>query len=151
MLVNRVTHCDFFVYTKVDFLLDTIPFDEEFCSDLLMHCEDFFHQYLLPEIVIRRILNQEQMPVELSVNDEDSTLPITVEALALKNSQQLSNICICGEADYGKMISCKNENCEIGTFHYGCAGIARKPRGDWYCQDCNAEMAIDFLIEEIDG
>ena len=35
--------------------------------------------------------------------------------------------------EYGKMIICDNETCDIGWYHYGCINMKRKPRGRWIC------------------
>ena len=64
--------------------------------------------------------------------------------------QDLSNqgTCICGHVEHGKMITCGNTDCDIGTYHYGCVGISRKPRGTWLCPDCHADADIDFFLTE---
>eukprot|EP00795_Rhopilema_esculentum_P015969 gene15969-7301_t len=44
--------------------------------------------------------------------------------------------CICRGPEFGNMITCKNQSCEIGRYHYSCVNIKRAPRNGWVCQNC---------------
>ncbi|RDX45425.1 hypothetical protein OH76DRAFT_1408004 [Lentinus brumalis] len=44
--------------------------------------------------------------------------------------------CFCNQVSYGEMIACDNPTCEREWFHLGCVGLARAPKGKWYCRDC---------------
>lgn len=50
--------------------------------------------------------------------------------------------CYCGQPSYGEMIGCDaHTECEIEWFHYGCVGLERPPKDQWFCPDCSARMA----------
>ena len=61
MLVNHKSICDFIVYTDVDCHIVTIPIDGTFCEKLITCCDNFFHYYMLPEIVTHCILDTLQV------------------------------------------------------------------------------------------
>jgi len=44
--------------------------------------------------------------------------------------------CLCQQVSYGEMIGCDNQDCPIEWFHFGCMGLATKPKGKWYCPKC---------------
>ena len=44
--------------------------------------------------------------------------------------------CVCNNVDYGQMILCDNKHCKIGWFHFDCVGLALKPKGKWFCNNC---------------
>lgn len=46
--------------------------------------------------------------------------------------------CICQQVSYGEMVACDNRDCPIEWFHFGCVGLAAKPRGQWFCPRCSA-------------
>jgi hypothetical protein len=46
--------------------------------------------------------------------------------------------CTCRSIAYGDMISCDNEKCNIEWFHFGCVGLTKMPKGDWYCKTCKS-------------
>lgn len=48
--------------------------------------------------------------------------------------------CLCKGAESGRMIACDNQDCSIEWFHYACVGIKRKPKGRWYCPECNMKQ-----------
>lgn len=48
--------------------------------------------------------------------------------------------CLCKGDENGRMIACDNQDCSIEWFHYSCVGIKRRPKGKWYCPDCNAKL-----------
>eukprot|EP00898_Chlorokybus_atmophyticus_P004494 jgi/Chlat1/5045/Chrsp33S05055 len=48
--------------------------------------------------------------------------------------------CYCNRVSFGQMIACDNPTCPIEWFHFECVGIAddNRPKGAWFCPDCNA-------------
>lgn len=46
--------------------------------------------------------------------------------------------CYCGKGEYGDMIACDNPDCTLEWFHYECVGIARSPKGEWFCDNCKS-------------
>ena len=57
MLANGKRFCDFVVFTNAGLHnIDSIPFDQQFCDEIVESCDSFFYQYLLPEIVSHQIL-----------------------------------------------------------------------------------------------
>ena len=45
--------------------------------------------------------------------------------------------CVCRQIAHGEMISCDNDDCEIEWFHYGCVGLNKEPRNQWFCPICS--------------
>jgi len=45
--------------------------------------------------------------------------------------------CFCRQVSYGEMIGCDNVDCPIEWFHFGCVNLSIKPRGEWYCRNCD--------------
>ncbi|ESO85591.1 hypothetical protein LOTGIDRAFT_107649, partial [Lottia gigantea] len=41
--------------------------------------------------------------------------------------------CYCDQDEFGSMICCDNQNCEI---QYNCVGVETAPKGKWHCPDC---------------
>ncbi|KAI8869778.1 hypothetical protein GQ42DRAFT_146705 [Ramicandelaber brevisporus] len=44
--------------------------------------------------------------------------------------------CHCKRPQFGQMIACDSDDCEIEWFHYECVGLTDSPEGSWYCQAC---------------
>ena len=125
-----------------------MPFDADFCDDLVEKCDNFFHLYLLPELVTHQwhtsnLLGYHPSKPQREQEDGDSSEIIDVGRLSPINPPET---CVCGNLEYGKMITCANSGCEIGSYHYECVGINRKPRKIWFCPDCEDETTIDFMI-----
>lgn len=50
--------------------------------------------------------------------------------------------CYCQQVSYGEMVGCDGENCEKEWFHLPCTGLKELPKGEWYCDDCKANMTV---------
>ena len=143
MLANGKRFCDFVVFTNAGLHIDNIPFDQQFCDELVESCDSFFYQYL-PEIVSHRILktkaSNHPKVAPLSNVGEDNELMELIDAgqhnPRIMTVTGQTCICICGDPEYGKMLQCRNIDCEIGSYHHGCVEICRKPKGKWVCRDC---------------
>lgn len=48
--------------------------------------------------------------------------------------------CYCQQVSYGEMVGCDGENCEKEWFHLPCTGLKELPKGEWFCDDCKANM-----------
>jgi inhibitor of growth protein 3 len=44
--------------------------------------------------------------------------------------------CFCRHPSFGEMVGCECDACPFQWFHFGCVGLQRKPRGQWYCYAC---------------
>jgi len=51
--------------------------------------------------------------------------------------------CICNRPQFGEMIGCDDEKCEIEWFHVGCVNVSPSALkgGTWYCSDCLKRQA----------
>ena len=122
MYVFGLKSCDFVVYTNKECHVIAIPYDKEFCDQLVKVCEKFFFTFILPELVTRKLEN--------SVNSCNSTSePI--------DTGKTDIWCLCREPEYGRMIECSNEDCPTQWYHYECVNIRRCPRGKWICPECS--------------
>ena len=72
--------------------------------------------------------------VRSSTSCSGITLDIDIDLFSLNTDNE--EYYVCKEGEYGKMIYCDGTKCPIGWWHYGCAGITRKPRGKWFCTYC---------------
>ena len=147
MLVNHSAVCDFVVFTECGIHVAIVRHNSEFCTELVELCDNFFHEYLLPELVTQKmrttnlaVRREQELP---SHAEQDSELDVDVGQLSPINPP---TTCVCGNPEYGKMITCGNSDCEIGSYHYECVGILRKPRKLWMCPGCEEEATIDFMI-----
>ena len=109
MFLTKCQYCDFVVYTKQSMVIVRVPIDIDFCKHLVTKCEQFIKDYVIVELVTRRLEN----------------LPISSATTSLENKENDNRTtwCLCSEPEYGRMIKCVN--------------IRRKPKGKWYCVNCD--------------
>lgn len=132
MHVNRVLCGDFVVYTLKELKVnEMIPYDKHFTQAGIKQSENFFLSHVLPEILTGKL--------ELSLTD---TLG-NQNADELNEDTDLELFYLCNQPEYGKMIACDNEDCDIVWFHYPCVNVKRKPRGKWFCPDCKRDSSIE--------
>ena len=111
----QVSVCDLVIWTTQRYLNLLIDFDQEFCDDMINKAQAFFMRAVLPSIIFS---------THKSTTHKSST-------------DQL--YCSCQEPEYGNMIACENENCDIEWYHFNCAGITSQPSGKWYCPECSMD------------
>lgn len=99
MHVCNVSHCDFVVWTKQEFVVQRIMKDQDFLLETMPKAYKVFISVILPELLTRQ--------------NDPCLKPI-------KCCKQ------CGRPQFGKMIECVR--C-LSAFHYSCAGIKRKTQG----------------------
>lgn len=46
--------------------------------------------------------------------------------------------CYCEQGSYGDMVGCDGPDCKREWFHLGCIGLSAPPKGQWFCEDCQA-------------
>ncbi len=53
--------------------------------------------------------------------------------------------CYCQRVSFGEMIACDNPDCAIEWFHFGCVGLSldSRPKGKWFCKECQALSKTD--------
>lgn len=122
MMVFDVQYCDFVVMTQPSgtpvLVIVRVGWESDFLEKLQRKCSAFLKDYLLPELLTSRL------------KDKQMSNP------TIEQYEQLQRWCICKEPEYGKMIMCSHEGCQIGWFHYRCVDVKRKPRGKWLCPRC---------------
>ncbi|WAR26954.1 ING4-like protein [Mya arenaria] len=119
MLVYGVQYCDFVVLTQPSgtpsLVIIRVQRDSQFIDNLEKKCNAFLSHHLLPELMTSKLRNKQVVNTP---------------------TEDVQTWCICEEREYGKMILCSNEDCQIGWCHYGCVNVKRKPRGRWLCPRC---------------
>ncbi|VDI16885.1 Hypothetical predicted protein [Mytilus galloprovincialis] len=124
MYILKVTYCDFVVYTKCkplpSLVIIRVPIDINFCNSMIVKCNRFIQDYVVKELITRDLENQ----------------PATTSSTQDDNNNVTETWCLCSEPEYGRMIKCDNLDCPYQWFHYKCVNIRRKPRGKWYCLNC---------------
>lgn len=111
MGVTGIESCFFIVWTPIEIKINKICFDKEFWEDMILSSlKDFL--CLLPELCMRNL-------------DQ-----------SLNNLSFQKLYCICNKPEEGKMIACDKDGCPITWFYFKCVNITRKPKGTWYCPNC---------------
>ena len=112
MLVTEKEHCDFFVWSKKNFISIRVIKDETFCESLKNKIEIVFMKVILPELVTR---------------NKDPA-----------NTEYQKLYCYCNRPCFKPMIGCDNDKCKLSWFHYSCVNILRTPNENtkWFCPDC---------------
>ena len=105
LTVCRKDYCDFIVWTPVGMYVERIIRSSFMFEPIKAALDDFFRIVLLPLL------------------------------LQGKNSVKAAVFCWCQQEESGRMIACDNSKCAIEWFHFTCAGLARKPRGNWFCSN----------------
>ena len=125
----RVPHYSVVVYIMKFYRhdRDSNPFGQQFCDELVESCDSFFYQYLLPEIVSHRILKTKASNHPKVGEDNELAELVDVGQHNHPNMTVTAQASIC---------ICQNIDCEVGSYHYGCVEIRRKPKGKWLCRDC---------------
>eukprot|EP00474_Spongospora_subterranea_P010674 CRZ11132.1 hypothetical protein [Spongospora subterranea] len=49
--------------------------------------------------------------------------------------------CLCRKVQFGDMIACDEDSCDIEWYHYECVGLKTAPKGKWYCPGCRLKRA----------
>ena len=113
MLVTERCFCNFFVWSKNDWLLIHVEKNEEFCKKLLCKLEQVFMKVILKELVTR---------------DADP-----------ENEKRNQLYCYCNRPSIKPMIAFDNSKCKYEWFHYSCVNLVRTPaeNSKWYCPDCS--------------
>ncbi|WAR11613.1 hypothetical protein MAR_025793, partial [Mya arenaria] len=112
MLVYGVQYCDFVVLTQPSgtpsLVIIRVQRYSQFIDNLEKKCNAFLSHHLLPEFMTSKLRNKQVVNTP---------------------TEDVQTWCICEEREYGKMILCSNEDCQIGCqCHYGCVNVKRKPR-----------------------
>ena len=115
LLVTGMELCDFVCWTQEGLFVETIKKDYSYLAELLPKLRTFYIKYILPELLTHH-------------RKDSSTLDGSTE----------DKYCYCHRGEEGRMIACDNPYCKIEWFHYSCVGIKRKPKGNWYCKDCQS-------------
>ena len=144
MFLTKKGYCDFVVWTSVDMHVLRLFPDQGFWDECVAKACRLFRLAVLPELVGNWMDQQavaQVLPVSpLKPNNRSLSLsPIErqgqVEDKAKDPNAELW--CTCQDVEYGRMVLCDNENCDIFWFHYKCVNLTRKPRGKWYCPHCS--------------
>lgn len=116
LCVTKAKSCDLVVWTPQGICITNVERDEQFITMLKSKVDDFVMEYLIPELISRKLdyLN------ETNVCDKSTIY------------------CLCKRPAFGKMVACGNDECMIALFHYSCVNLKRKPRDKWFCPECSA-------------
>lgn len=134
MGVTKVESCLFVVWTTIDLHVEQILFDEGKWHEMCDLAEHFFRSAVLPELVGKFYtrLPGSGLPLQpapsTSASNEDS---------ACASGSKEDTWCYCDQVEFGDMVCCDNENCDIKWFHFECLNLKNKPKSKcWYCPDC---------------
>ena len=134
MGVTKVESCLFVVWTTVDLHVEQILFDEGNWQEMCRIAEHFFRTAVLPELVGKFYtrLPGSGLPLQpappSSASNEDRTCT---------SGSAEEHWCYCDQVEFGEMVCCDNENCDIKWFHFECLNLKSKPKSKcWYCPDC---------------
>ena len=116
MLVTERDHCDFFVWSKNDWIMVHVVKNENFCEALKVKLKKVFMEVILPELVTR--------------NDDPA------------NEKQNKLYCYCNRPSFQPMIACDSVTCKHEWFHFACANVLRTPSENkkWFCPDCSKKI-----------
>ena len=135
MGVTKVESCLFVVWTSVDLHVEQILFDEEKWQEMARKADHFFRTAVLPELVGKFYTRLPGsglplQPVASTSADNDSNKTST-------SCGTEDRWCYCDQVEFGEMVCCDNENCDIKWFHFECLNLKNKPKSKtWYCPDC---------------
>lgn len=48
--------------------------------------------------------------------------------------------CYCEKGSFGDMVGCDGPDCKREWFHLGCIGLSAPPKGQWFCEECQAKL-----------
>ena len=115
MLLTGRPKCYFIVYSKSLCIIEKISFSKNFVEENVQKAKKFYMLAILPELLSKWFSRENVM------------LPSTHK----------KNKCICMEEKDSPIVQCKNENCEIKTYHISCLGFDTVPQvTKWYCPYC---------------
>lgn len=119
MFVFDFKECDFVVWTPNWMYSQTVYRDEYFIDTSLPVLKFFFENYIVPELLTRRLENSDQTLSSDCTNTEKT-------------------FCICNSvySDDENWIGCDAKDCKWEWFHYTCVNVKRAPKGKWYCPWC---------------
>ncbi|XP_061580348.1 inhibitor of growth protein 1-like isoform X1 [Cololabis saira] len=154
--VCKLESAYFVVWTEKDLHVELITFDEEFWDTICKKSKRIFDTAIMPELVGKyytrlssTMAGSSQPDVAISVSSE----PLVALSLssqpgahasdeshgsdcATSASQQEQTYCFCDQVEFGKMICCDYDKCQIQWFHYSCVNVQVAPKGKWYCLNC---------------
>ena len=115
-IANR-NYCDFVCWTPAGMHIERIRVDRDVFDRIKLSPESFFKDVLLPHLLKGDFTAAATSEIKTSISDE-------------------AVYCWCKHSEFGKMIACDNSTCPNGEwFHFKCAQLTRKPRGNWYCSE----------------
>lgn len=143
LFCTEYSYCDFIVWTKADIFVERITPDTDFMKEALLKAERFFHVAVLPELIGHWFSRPPgQATTSTPTSSSVSAAPLLTSSASSSDSSSsvpttTDTICYCQQEEFGTMVGCDSETCEIGWFHLTCLGLKRKPRSaKWYCPDC---------------
>lgn len=84
----------------------------------------------------KRKLTKHHSERHQSNNDDISMLDLPIDP-------DEPTYCLCQQVSFGQMIGCDNPKCPIEWFHFSCVRLTHKPKGKWYCPDCQLKRKRD--------
>jgi len=110
---------------------------------------------LVPEEAEPTAAVQPKLTKQLSAQVKDRKKDVRIEAVSVPiapkaqkklassgpaEAQEQKKYCLpscTGEGKYEEeMVGCDNDSCRLEWFHFSCVGLKRKPKGSWYCDEC---------------
>lgn len=150
--------CYLVIWTKKNFELIKVQFNEIFWSEKQREAKDFFQKVLLPELLGKFYTREKdsaspENPLwegevfkDLDVYEEtvftDET-EILQKAQEIPGSSKPTLYCLCQIEDDSKtpMIACDSKSCDIMWYHLQSVGLSLEtiPGGEWICKQCKSK------------
>ena len=121
-------YCDFICWTPEGIHVERILPDSTHFAKMKPALDSFFVKVLLPILLTGK-----------SIHGQGTETPTQ----DLVSCTSPTTYCWCHGEEAGRMVACDNPHCTIEWFHFNCVGLARKPRGKWFCSDkCKGEFSV---------
>ena len=119
MAVCEEEYSDFVCWTTKGLHVERIEYSPSIFVQIKPSLDLFFKNTVLPELLTHALKDGNTDKEHQTDNQSDDIL-----------------YCLCRKGESGRMIACDNASCSVEWFHYKCVGITRKPKGKWYCPNC---------------
>ena len=117
-------YSDFICWSPEGLFVERIVADPSFFSELQTKLDVFFVKVVLPQLL-----------TGCTMFDNEKSPEASQPSSSQSGNVSDTSYCWCHQGESGRMIACDNPNCAIEWFHFECAGLTRKPRGNWFCSD----------------
>lgn len=131
MGVTQIESCLFVVWTTQDVHIEQILFDQAMWQEMCFTAEHFFYTALLPELVGKFYTRLPHSGLSSPLQPVASTPLQPLASTSMENTGKCNDEerwCYCDQVEFGDMVCCDNENCDIKWFHFECLKLKSNPK-----------------------